>query len=93
MLPAGDMDCGNVSIVIRPEHVRIEAAGAGPDRLKAEIENIVYLGTDTHYHVRLATGEPFMVRVQNSRSQRVEFSIGDAVCLQVDGKSIQILRD
>ena len=38
--------------------------------LSGRLENVVYFGTDTHYHLRLEGGEAFIVRQQNSCDTR-----------------------
>jgi ABC-type Fe3+/spermidine/putrescine transport system ATPase subunit len=44
--------------VIRPERIRVEAHGsAGPSRVPAMVERVVYLGAATQVMLRLATGE------------------------------------
>jgi spermidine/putrescine transport system ATP-binding protein len=91
-LPEGMAHGTTVTVVIRPEH-----AGLTPDAekgtLSGVIENVVYFGTDTHYHLRLDTGQEFIVRQQNRRGgwdalrqgARAGVIIGDGVA--------QILRD
>ena len=54
--PAGVIPQGEVTIVVRPEHAQVAAAPSAASALQGVIENIVYLGTDTHFHVRLEDG-------------------------------------
>ena len=52
--------------VIRPERVRVEAHGsAGPNRVAALVERLVYLGAATQVIIRLATGESLQAVVSN----------------------------
>jgi spermidine/putrescine transport system ATP-binding protein len=52
--------------VIRPERVRVEAHGsAGPNRVPALVERLVYLGAATQVILRLATGESLQAVVPN----------------------------
>jgi spermidine/putrescine transport system ATP-binding protein len=52
--------------VIRPERVRIEEFGsAGPNRVPAMVERLVYLGSSTQVFLRLAPGVELQVLVQN----------------------------
>jgi spermidine/putrescine transport system ATP-binding protein len=52
--------------VIRPERVRVEAHGsAGPNRVPAMVERVVYLGAATQVMLRLATGESLQAVVPN----------------------------
>ncbi len=48
---------GKVTVVVRPEHASIAAAGQASRQLAGTLENIVYFGTDTHFHVRLDDGD------------------------------------
>ncbi len=81
---------GNVTVVVRPEHARAVKTGG---HLTGVVENVVYFGTDTHIHIRLAGGEAFMVRQQNARAQSCGFSVGDAVGVEIAADAAQVLRD
>ena len=61
--------------------------------LEGVIENIVYFGTDTHFHLTLNGGEQFTVRKQNSSGNVEEFKLGTKVELEIDASAIQILDD
>ncbi|MFO1169969.1 MAG: ABC transporter ATP-binding protein [Hyphomicrobiaceae bacterium] len=91
-LPEGGAKPGRVSIVIRPEHAMLTRDGASA-MLKGKLENIVYFGTDTHYHLKLADGSPFTVRTQNSRNRDASFAQGEEVGIAVDDNAVQVLRD
>jgi spermidine/putrescine transport system ATP-binding protein len=56
-----------VTAVIRPEQAEAVEPGAG--ELTAEVEEAVFFGTDTHLHLRLADGQPFVLRRQNRPGQ------------------------
>jgi spermidine/putrescine transport system ATP-binding protein len=52
--------------VIRPERVRIEEFGsAGPNRVPAMVERLVYLGSSTQVFLRLAAGSDVQVLLSN----------------------------
>ena len=52
--------------MIRPERVRVEAHGsAGPNRVPALVDRLVYLGAATQVILRLATGESLQAVVPN----------------------------
>ena len=91
-LPEGGAKPGRVSVVIRPEHAMLTRNGASA-MLKGKLENIVYFGTDTHYHLTLADGAPFTVRTQNSRNHDASFQKGEEVGISVDENALQVLRD
>ena len=44
----------------------MHVSNSGNRSLEGVIENIVYFGTDTHFHLTLNGGEQFTVRKQNS---------------------------
>ena len=54
-----------VTLMIRPEHVVLGEAQPGALALTAQVERLVYFGTDTHVHLHLADGSPLVARVQN----------------------------
>jgi hypothetical protein len=52
--------------VIRPERVRVEAHGsAGPNRVPAMVERVVFLGSASQVMLRLAPGIPLQALIQN----------------------------
>ena len=91
-LPEGFAPAGNVTVVTRPEHAAIVV---DPQRahLRGRLASIVYVGTDTHFHVALESGERFCVRRQNSLEQGTTFAEGDVVGVQLETGAAQVLRD
>lgn len=90
--PADLTPSGKVTIVVRPEHAQVSAHSSG-SLLRGVVHEIVYLGTDTHLHIRLDDGKPFMVRQQNARSGQCVFSKDDTVGIGFSDDVAQILRD
>ena len=93
-LPEGLTPSGEVTAAVRPERARL-MAGAEEDgaALQGLLENIVYLGTDTHYHVRLADGTAFVVRSQNLGDSDEGFSAEQPVGIALGQDAVQVLRD
>jgi spermidine/putrescine transport system ATP-binding protein len=91
-IASGSSPAGKVTIVVRPEHAEITAA-TNKATLLGKLENIVYFGTDTHYHVGLKNGGEFIVRRQNNRSGDDEFTLGTAVGVTFETNAAQVLRD
>ncbi len=91
-LPEGGPSKGRVTVVVRPEHADLVKAGSQA-HLWGKLENIVYFGTDTHYHVALDGGQHFIVRQQNSRGAGHGFATGDAVGVNLEDHAAQVLRD
>jgi spermidine/putrescine transport system ATP-binding protein len=79
------------TIAIRPEHAALSAPG--DTALEGTLENIVYSGNDTHFHVKLRSGAPFVVRSQSRRGGPERLSVGDAVGLALEPNAAQVLRD
>ena len=91
-LPPGTVPRGTVTIAVRPEHVRLAAAG-GAGTLAATLEQVVYFGTDTHYHLRLDAGETVVARLQNQRDGAPPPAPGARVGVALRPGAIQILKD
>jgi len=90
-VPASMVPTGKVTIVIRPEHAQLTSEKAGV--LKGVLENVVYFGTDTHFHVELDGGGEFTVRQQNTRTGGTVPDRGSRVGIAVSGDAAQVLRD
>ena len=87
-LPSHD----RVTLAIRPEQVAIaDTAEAGI--LQGELQDAVYIGTDTHYRIRLAGDNLFTVRVQNARGRSQSFQPGERIGVRLDPANVQLLRD
>ena len=84
---------GSKSILIRPEHVQMSKATGSKKAFEGKISNIVYFGTDTHFHLELKTGDDFTIRKQNTPNEGTDFEIGSVVELTIDKDAIQILND
>ena len=91
-LPEGFQPGSRVSLAVRPERAQIVVADADAT-LAGVIDNLVYLGTDTHFHLRLDGGEAFIVRQQNSSGSGMNFATGDRVGVILGDDAAQILKD
>jgi spermidine/putrescine transport system ATP-binding protein len=80
----------DVTVAVRPERAGLSRSGGV---LKGRVENVVYFGTDTTYHLTLADGGAFIVRTQNRDGAKARFSTGDAVGVELAADSLQILAD
>jgi spermidine/putrescine transport system ATP-binding protein len=56
-----------VTVAVRPEKIRLrpDQAGADHNSLPCQIEQVVYVGNDTHFHVRVSEEFLLVVRQQN----------------------------
>jgi spermidine/putrescine transport system ATP-binding protein len=91
-LPEDISAARQVTIVVRPERA-VLCADPSAALLHGELQNIVYFGTDTHYHLTLPDGNAFMARVQNTRSGPAPFELGAQVGIVIEPEAIQVLRD
>ncbi|MCB6183255.1 ABC transporter ATP-binding protein [Leeia sp. TBRC 13508] len=77
-----------VTLAIRPERLCFDESG-----LPGVIDNVVYMGTDTVYHVTLP-GQPMMqVRLQNDYGANAAYPVGTNVRVGILTESIRVLED
>ena len=81
-----------MNLVVRPEHASLTREAAGSP-LSGRLQNIVYFGTDTHYHLRLPAGDSFIVRMQNARDTAAAYSEGEELGIALADNAVQVLRD
>ncbi|MEO0771614.1 MAG: ABC transporter ATP-binding protein [Pseudomonadota bacterium] len=87
----GAPESGQVTIAVRPEHARLTNAKDG--LLSGTLENVVYLGTDTHFHVALEDGTAFVLRQQNAPDTGAGHTAGDTVGITFPAQVAQVLSD
>jgi spermidine/putrescine transport system ATP-binding protein len=78
---------GAVTLAIRPEQIKIVAAGSG---LTAKVVESTYLGTDTHYTLALSDDSRLIARVQSGAG--TPLNINDPVGVEFDAQAIQVLE-
>ena len=91
-VPEGFSPVGSVTVVTRPEHAAIVANPDGA-HLRGTLASVVYVGTDTHFHVALDSGDSFCVRRQNSLETASDFAEGDTVGIVLETGAAQVLKD
>jgi len=57
------------------------------------VEDVVYFGTDTIYHLRLGGQDRFIVRVQNREGAQRSFEKGQSVGVRVPPEAVRVLAD
>ena len=87
---------GEISLLLRPERIRVETTGAavgpGVNRVAARIADVTYLGEDLHLNLDLDSGERLRAAVKNSNAAR-GWMPAQAVELLVDAADLRLLRD
>ncbi|MBR9985523.1 MAG: ABC transporter ATP-binding protein [Desulfosarcina sp.] len=91
-IPDGMTPDGSVTVVVRPEYTQIFPKSNDAGDLQGVLENIVYLGTDTHYHIRLPDASIFVTRSQNQCKVTEAFRAGQSVSVVFSPDSVQLLR-
>ncbi len=87
---AGGPTSGAVTIAVRPEHATLTAPGA---LLDGTLKNIVYFGTDTHYHIETEARSTFVIRQQNQPDSAEDHKVGEPVGISFNPGVAQVLRD
>jgi spermidine/putrescine transport system ATP-binding protein len=82
---------GKITLAVRPEHATLTAEQDA--HLPGVLSNVVYFGTDTHFHVDLDGGDHFVVRAQNRPGLQADFASGDRVGVTFPPGVGQVLRD
>lgn len=87
----GPMQNAKVTLAIRPEHAKLEDESAS--LLPGTLTEVVYFGTDTHFHISLDHGENFVVRRQNQPDRVQSLTTGTRVGVTFPDGVGQVLRD
>jgi len=77
-------------LVVRPEHAVLT-----PEKgdLTGILSNIIFFGTDTHFHVTLPDASEFSVRQQNQADHVVHWKKGDKVGISFNAETSQMLAN
>jgi spermidine/putrescine transport system ATP-binding protein len=93
--PEGEVETAEVSILLRPERIHVEAPGEntmpGQNRVPARIADVIYLGEDLHLSLDLAGGERLRASVKNANAAR-DWAPTQSVELVVDAADLRLLR-
>ena len=83
-----------VSVALRPEKLRLNTEIKDGNNLKGRVEDVIYIGTDTHYGVRFAGGQKVRVREQNiTQGQHEIVQIADEASVSFTRVSPRILTE
>ncbi|NES92938.1 MULTISPECIES: ABC transporter ATP-binding protein [Okeania] len=84
-----------ITLVVRPEKIEIYPSTYTEEAdFSAIVENIVYIGTDTRYVVRLTYKTKIVIRRQNiNRFHLNQYAIGEAVKVNIPVENISMLEE
>jgi spermidine/putrescine transport system ATP-binding protein len=81
-----------VTLAIRPEKLHLPGRAGDENQLAGRVEDVVYIGTDTHYGVRLPGGQRVRVREQNTDpTSRPLAQSGEAVTISFMPHAARVL--
>jgi len=84
----------HVSVAVRPEKLSINNEVSGGNNLKGRVEEVIYIGTDTHYGVRFSDNHKVRVREQNITQARKDIAkTGDEVTVSFTQNSPRLLTE
>nr|WP_286947896.1 ABC transporter ATP-binding protein [Pseudomonas sp. UBA6718] len=86
---AGMPQSGRITLAIRPERISLTDSG----NLAGEVEEVVYIGTDTLYLLKVAGQSGFRVRQQNRAGSGQPLPRGAQVRLDVPAAAIRVLGE
>jgi len=83
-----------VSVAVRPEKLTLNKEVQGGNNLRGRVEEVIYIGTDTHYGVRFAGSHKVRVREQNVTQGHKEIAkTGDEVMVSFTRTSPRLLTE
>jgi spermidine/putrescine transport system ATP-binding protein len=83
-----------VSVAVRPEKLRMNAELKEGNNLTGRVEEVIYIGTDTHFGVRFPGGQKVRIREQNVLHSHDELAhAGDEVSISFTYTSPRILTE
>jgi spermidine/putrescine transport system ATP-binding protein len=81
-----------VNITVRPEQAMLIEDLDEAD-MQGRVTNIMYSGTDSHFHIDLGADEAFVAKVQNSGPARRDWTSGQSVGIKFHADAVQIVQD
>lgn len=81
-----------VNITVRPEQV-VLIENLDEADLQGRVTNIMYSGTDSHFHIQLDSDDEFVAKVQNSGPARRDWKTGQLIGIKFHADAVRLLRD
>jgi len=83
-----------VSVAVRPEKIDLGRTHGDANQFDGQVATVIYIGTDTHYNVRLAGDQLVRVRIQNDLpGSRPLANEGDAVTISFSAQAARVLTE
>ena len=83
-----------VTVAVRPEKLHLSEGHPEANRVRGRVEEVVYIGTDTQYGVRLVGGQKVRVRAQNHDPfSRPAAAAGEQVTVTFVPQAARVLVD
>jgi spermidine/putrescine transport system ATP-binding protein len=91
--PGDPAPYGRVTLAIRPEKVRmVTDGGPGENRVHASVEAVIYIGSESHYQLRV--GElRCTAYAMNARAASRELGVGQKVQAELPANALIVLED
>jgi spermidine/putrescine transport system ATP-binding protein len=81
-----------VTVALRPEKLTIHPVGGTElENIPGRVEEMVYIGTDTRFIVRVSDQSAVVIRMQNLGEGMTVFDVGDEVAVTWDSDSARLL--
>jgi spermidine/putrescine transport system ATP-binding protein len=83
-----------VSVTVRPEKMTLQNLEGAPNIFAGRVQEVVYIGTDTHYAVQLAGNQVVRVREQNDHpGSRQIAQVGESVMVRFQQAAARVLAE
>jgi len=83
-----------VAVAVRPEKLRLNTEIKDGNNLRGRVEDVIYIGTDTHYGVRFTGGQKVRLREQNVMQGHHEMiPVGEEVSVSFTQVSPRVLTE
>jgi iron(III) transport system ATP-binding protein len=81
---------GEAILFVRPEHLHIQPAGAGPAALRGRVRTILYLGTQVRYFLQIPTQSSTREILVDEKRRVAGVQEGSEVSVAFDWESVRL---
>lgn len=94
MAPSGLAKGQRVTLAVRPEKLRVLKEAPPGESIRGRVREVIYVGTDNRYLIRMTEDVEVVVRQQNTASEaRADFQKGEQVYVGWARESASLLSD